>query len=58
MAGVDSNTASISAILDAYMYLNYQIKREGERYEKLYFTIANSTAIDRFSRVQYDKKQI
>lgn len=24
MAGVDSNTASISAILDAYMYLNYQ----------------------------------
>ena len=28
MAGVDSNTASISAILDAYMYLNYQYNPE------------------------------
>lgn len=36
--------------------IEFQFERE--RYEKEYFTIGNSTAIDRFSRVQYDKKQI
>ena len=51
MAEFDSNTADILVILDVYMYLDYQIQREGERYEKVYFIIGNSTAVDRFSRV-------
>lgn len=51
MAEFDSNTADILVILDAYMYLNYQIKREGERYEKVYFIIGNSTDFDWVSRV-------
>ena len=28
MAGFDSNTADVSAILDAYMYLNYQFEQK------------------------------